>query len=352
MRSKLFVPLILVLMASSATCLSQETVVIRADTAAGIAYNNPVWSPDGKTIAYVAMPYVADPNEPTYCRKGKSVHLATPAGGIWKTKLLAKDADWPVWSPDRKQIAFRQNGLAVMALATGKTKRLTKDSGLDEDGDVNELHVPISWSPNGRYMLYKLVWQEGRALTVRDLKTGKDRRIAEDAPDAIWMADGKLLAAQCGSEEGSQQSWLRVVNPVTGSTRTVLKDRSVRSPFIPKDASYAWVYVAENAPKGEGIYRVDLKSGALTKQIAVHAKELYWSPTGKQFAFIADWSPRAGVETLSCVYVGSTVNWRFKIASKNALRAEDDMHSHLAWSPDGKKIAFVTAEGGISVLKL
>lgn len=324
MKSRLLVPLLLVLIASS-SAVPQETAVIRADTAAGIAYNNPAWSPDGKSIAYVAYPTGCEENG-----TGREIRIARLAAGQWKSKVLVKNADFPLWSPNGKRLAFNRSCLTILDLASGVSagKNATKP-------------YPLGWSPNSRYILCGSS-PDKEPAAIMDMKTGKTLP-SPVGPESAWMADGKLLTSVAGD--------LRILDPATGKSRNVAKGVRARRPFIPRGASYAWLWITENAPKGEGIYRVDLKTGALTKQIAVHAKELYWSPTGKQFAFIADWSPRAGVEALSCVYVGSTLNWRFKIASKNALRADDDMHSHLAWSPDGRKIAFVTAEGGISVLK-
>ena len=285
-----------------------------------IAFTNPVWSPNGRSIAYVGVA-TAD--------QSRSIYLATLAGE-WKNKPLVPGADYPIWSPDSKRLAFNKGGLSVMDPATG------------QGGVKNAIKpYPFGWSPNGRYVLCG-AGLEGEALSLMDTKVGKTLPTAV-GPDSVWMADGKLLTSVGGD--------LLVLDPATGKSRVVAKGIGAKRPFIPKGAGYAWVQITENAPKGEGIYSVDLKTGALTKKIAVRAKSLYFSPDGKQFAFTADWAINAQTEKQTCLYLGSTRNWEFKIAAKGASQATD-RQTLAAWSPDSKAIAYATAEGDIRILKL
>ena len=350
-RALFFTSVVSAFAAVMGVCRSDEVTIISADAQAMIAYNNPVWSPDGRSLAYVSMPYQQAPNDSTGSDIGKSVYVATLAGGTCKKRLLMKDADWPVWSSDGAQIALNRGGLAIVNVSSGKSRTLLSDKRDPELGLV-ALRYPVSWSPGGRYLLY-IDWQTGGCVTptVIDNKTGKalSTQVGEDG---FWMSGTKLLSARRSSPEASASSQLRITDFASGSSRTLVQGAYLmRKPFIPKGASYAWVWITGDAPKGEGIYRADLKTGKLTKMVAVRAKELYWSPDGKQFAFIADWSPRAGAEVLSCLYIGNTKTWAFKIASKSALKADDPWHAHASWSPNGKSIAYVTADGSVRLLK-
>lgn len=348
--SLVFMTIICAVAVVTGICRSEEVTIISADPQAKIAYNNPAWSPDGRSLAFVAIPYQEAPNDSTGGNTGKSIYLATPVGGSWKTKLVAKGADWPVWSFHGKQLAFNRHGLAIMTLSTGSVKVLMGDR-YDAAKELISLRYPLSWSPLGRYLLCGDLREYGGLYAdVLDLKKGGIVALKVGA-DAFWMSSSKLLSAIWTGTEAAPGGKLLISDYASGSSRALLDGRVSHSPFVPKGASYAWVWIAVNPPKGEGIYRVDLKTGALTKQTALHAKELYWSPDGKQFAFIADWSPRACVETLSCVYLGSTQNWQFKIVSKNAIKGADPSHTHLAWRPNGSSFAYVTADGSISVLK-
>ena len=301
--------LICILVLLSALSAAAATVLMQASP--GVAYTNPVWSPNGRSIAYVGV---------SEADQSRSVYLAT-LGGVWKTKPLIQNADSPVWSPDGKKLAFSLGGLAVMDLATGK-------SGVKRAGQ----YYPLSWSPNGSYLLYT---DEATAAAM-DMKTGKHLPLPATT-DSGWMADGKLLTSVGGD--------LQIVDPAAGKSSVVACGINAKRPFIPKKASYAWVWIAENAAHGEGIYRVDLKTGKLEKQIAMHAKSLYFSPDGQQFAFLADWALNAQTEKQICLYLGSTRNWEFKIAAKGAGEG-------ASWSPDSQSIAYSTADGSISILRL
>ena len=307
-------PLICALILVSTLAMADEIALVRATP--DIAYTNPVWSPDGKSMVYVSYP--TGPELAT-----RDTRIARLAGGQWKHKVLAKNADYPIWSPDGKKLAFYLGGLAVMDLASGKTG--AKSAGK---------HYPFSWSPNGRYILYSN--DRSQTTMTMDTKAGKHLSFPVGV-ESVWMADGKLLTSVAGD--------LLVLDLATGKSRIVAKGIGARCPFIPKGASYAWVRISENPPHGKGIYRVDLKTGKLEKQVSMHAKSLYWSPDGKQFAFLADWALDARTPIQTCLYLGSTRNWEFKIAAKGAGNA-------ASWSPDSKSIAYVTAEGDINILKL
>jgi Tol biopolymer transport system component len=304
--------LICILILISAIAMAAETTLVTATCE--IVYTSPVWSPNGRSIAYIGV---------SEADQSRSVYLATLAG-VWKTKPLVQGADYPVWSPDSARLAFNKGGLSVMDLVSGKS------------GVKNAVKpYPLGWSPNGRYILCSSNPQE-EAAAITDTKVGKTLQTAVGV-ESVWMADGKLLTSVGGD--------LQIVDPATGKSSVVAGGINAKRPFIPKGASYAWVWISENPPHGKGIYRVDLKTGKLEKQVAMHAKSLYFSPDGTQFAFLADWALDARTPIQTCLYMGSTFNWEFKIAAKGAGEG-------ASWSPDSKSIAYATAEGNINILKL
>jgi TolB protein len=108
----------------------------------GLNYD-PVWSPDGKRIAFVGAIH----------GQGAHVYLMN-ADGTDRRRLttLSLAEERPAWSPDGKQIAFQasgeQNGVPdaniyVTTVSTGETRRITNHRRpfLDE--------TP-SWFPDGR----------------------------------------------------------------------------------------------------------------------------------------------------------------------------------------------------------
>lgn len=334
---------------SAAGFAATEITLVKANPDAKIAYTNPVWSPNGRSIAYVAIPYTESPNEVTFPKAGKSVCLATITGSGWKSRTLVKEADWPVWSPDGKRLAFNQGGLAVMDIATGKITRLTKDQ---PDPCIANPHVdyPMSWSPNGLYIFYGSITGEGISAFMRNVKVNQNSRL-KVGTESAWMADGKLLT----TVPGDSSAQFQIIDPATGKIQKLADGLVARQPFNLKGTSYAWVRITENAPKGEGIYRVDFKTKVLTKQIGVRAEEFYWAPSGKQFAFIGKFAMRKGEETQAYLYLGDTRNWVFKILAKGIATPTGslpDRTRYASWSPASNSIAFATKEGDIKIVKL
>ena len=106
----------------------------------------------------------------------------------------------PVWSPDGKQVAYRNT--------MGKISRLLahNSDGSGEEtqpGSVNfELLSPTAWSPDGRYIALDLTQFQGRqnwqeSLRVVDREGGKtvleieDAAISKFSPDGHWLAFAK-----------------------------------------------------------------------------------------------------------------------------------------------------------------
>lgn len=97
----------------------------------------PMWSPDGKSIAFVSSGNAASAD----------IYVATLTTGAAKAVVSTSDAEvQPCWSPDGKQIAFARGTttgthLFTIDLATAKEKQLTSASGTQS--------LP-SWLPDGR----------------------------------------------------------------------------------------------------------------------------------------------------------------------------------------------------------
>jgi TolB protein len=92
--------------------------------------DSPVWSPDGKSIAFVSF------------REGTGEIYTMRADGSQQQRLTRNGADdlSPVWSPDGKQIAFvsRLYGageIFIMDADGGRQRRLTNNNAEDSDPD-------------------------------------------------------------------------------------------------------------------------------------------------------------------------------------------------------------------------
>ncbi|MFM9267568.1 hypothetical protein [Tychonema sp. BBK16] len=131
----------------------------------------------------------------------------------------------PIWSPDGKKIAFKSNKLELINV--NGTNRIQISS-------TSEDYAP-SWSPNGKQIVYTRGIYTGDAKRSETISqvwlakadgSGKPQKIADGA-SAVWLADGKRIAFSCPSKsqpDGSEEWFICVINS-NGSNLTKLKPK-------------------------------------------------------------------------------------------------------------------------------
>lgn len=147
------------------------------------AARDPVWSPDGKHIAFFAD------------TTGEYELYIIPADGKGEVKQLTKDSQTfyynPVWSPDSKQIAFsdKTGTLYVIDVESGERKKIDKDN-------YYELRH-YKWSPDSRWITYARNRNLANAqIKVYDTKESADYELTsgfynDNSPE--FSEDGKYL---------------------------------------------------------------------------------------------------------------------------------------------------------------
>jgi TolB protein len=144
------------------------------------AAEDPAVSPDGKQIAYVAIPGVS----------GVDLLVAGADGSDAKRLTHGDDFEGdPAWSPDGRRIAFVrgydldvQSDLYVTRADGTHVRRLTHGSDVEESP---------SWSPDGAWIAYE-AFPNAYIVPARD--HGKRRLVTGALKSPIWSPDGKRLA--------------------------------------------------------------------------------------------------------------------------------------------------------------
>jgi Tol biopolymer transport system component len=249
----------------------------------------PMWSPDGKKIAFYS-----DRNAGTQSRF--RIYLMN-ADGSSQVELPGSRADFrPVWSPDGKQLAFdsyRDGNHEIYTVNEdgSNLKRLTNGPAYDSSP---------RWSPDGRKIVY---------FSGPDWKPGASNYGASD----IWLmnADG------------------------SGKVRLTMSEGDDTYPFFSPDGRRI-VFTSWRDGNAE-IYVMNADGSNQRKLTNNPARDdnARWSPDGKKIGF------------------GSNRDGNYEVYLMNADGSEQtNLTRHPgndvdpAWSPDGKKLAFVSNRDG------
>ncbi len=216
------------------------------------AERNPVWSPDGKWIAY----FSDESGE-------QQLHLrAAQGGGTVRRIAIEKKPSFYnelVWSPDSKKLAFSDAHLALwyFDLESNAARRL--DAATHTDGDPS---LQPTWSPDNRWLAYsKYGINRVRILTLYSFDTNKSYTVSDahiDAQQPLFDRNGKYLyfigSNRTGLIESQGLSGYPFRSQVTRSLYAVPLNRNDFSPFIQSSDSES------NATDATGRITIDLEN--------------------------------------------------------------------------------------------
>ena len=364
---------------------------------------DPVWSPDGTSIAYTGrlspVPgtgprlIVVDPyhsSEPRDLGPGRSpvwspdgTRLAFTDSGQEAVEVLVIGVDGsgrrtlaagedPAWSPDGARIAFNRSVEGVDGVF------VVNADGTGE-AYIGEGRRPV-WSPDGARIAFTRAVDSGDDIFVTNPDGSDQRRLTDAAGHdrrPVWSPDGAMIAfdAERHGDLSTESPETEIyVMRADGSGQQRLTEgggrnrRPVWSPdgfhiaFTTEEWEYHYTYVMG----ADGSNRVRLTT-------TTDDRDPVWSPDGARIAFtsrresnhltmaigvdgtgerpLADtgsgtpvWSPSGARIAFSCCegYLGyvSVVDTGTGLARRLADTAGTDWALEPVWSPDGSRIAF------------
>ncbi len=295
----------------------------------------PVWSPDGKTIAFFG-----------YRDGGYDLWAIAPDGSNQRKLTWGNfDDREPVYSHDGTRIAFSSDRVAalgsdyniwVLDLRSGAMRQMTNDKADD--------YLP-TWSPDDREIAFTSTRGNARSIWAVALLDGTERRITDakiraDAPS--WGPGGDLVYHSAGGGESRLESAGR---SLTGQENAFafrvswaaprdffhvsdgkIRKRSLASPENPQTIDFT---AALQVTRPEYVHRKrDFSSTAPRPVLGIVRPVI--SPDGATIAFAA----------LNDIYLMPIGGKPMNLTKDRFLDTEP------AWSPDGTKLAYSSDKGG------
>ncbi|MFL6765556.1 MAG: TolB family protein [Sphingomicrobium sp.] len=182
---------------------SRDQVVVKAaDGSRGVNVsrtirvfgNSPSWSPDGRSIAFAGVRALR--GRPDAADEPMGLYIATSDGRSHRrvTSKTIGEVQYPMWSPDGRTIAFqasRSESFDIYTVAPdgSRLRRLTHNEGFTE--------WPM-WSPDSRRIAYGVEGEQSALWVMRaDGRDKHELRSGVGVP-ANW-APGEWLVANCNS---------------------------------------------------------------------------------------------------------------------------------------------------------
>jgi Tol biopolymer transport system component len=294
----------------------------------------PVWSPDGKWIAFFA-----------YRDGGYDLwEIAADATNQHKLTVGPFDDREPAWSHDGTRIAFASDrgsalgssyNIWVLDVATGDVRRITNDP--------SENHMP-SWSPDDSEIAFSSTRDDGHSAWAVRVSDGSERKLTTadgtvEAPS--WGPGGKIvyhLGPDPKSEldldgralTGSENAFSFRVSWISPTEFYYVSDGKIRRRSI-SGGDARTVEFKATLPVNPAHYtrrKRDFDSTAPRQALGIVAPTL--SPNGAKVAFAA----------LGDIYVMTIGGKPENITNDKYLDTDP------AWSPDGSQLVFSSDRGG------
>jgi tricorn protease len=167
----------------------------------GTAERTPVWSPDGKHVAWFS-----DASGEYRLMVGTQEGLDAPREIRFEQPTFFHTADW---SPDGKYIAVTDEGLNMLLVevATGKVTRIDTDTYAHPARTFEP-----AWSPDSKWLAYsKRLPSQFHVLMAYSMTDRKSYPLTDGLSDAVspsWDAGGKYLYFLASTDFGLSSGWL------------------------------------------------------------------------------------------------------------------------------------------------
>ncbi|MDP3674191.1 MAG: hypothetical protein Q8R44_03725 [Novosphingobium sp.] len=282
---------------------------------------HPAWSPDGTRLVFISH------------RAGGADLYTVPLRGGGASRITHSGADKsaPDWSPDNRTIVYSSNeggnwNIWSAPALGGTSRRLT-----DHPGD----EWNPRYSPDGRFILFSTNWGENANIDAWMIPAGGGEPIRltsglDDEVTPAWSPDGRRIAFF------TDLGGLFVMDLASGERTSIASGEGFHD--ILSWSPDGWSILASRNPELFRLFEVTVERGG-PRPLGLQAWSV-WTP---------DVSRRTGAIAFSrMVESGNGDVWVLPRRGVQPKRLTTDTAPdlHPAWSPDGKRIAFVSRREG------
>jgi Tol biopolymer transport system component len=317
-------------------------ITITPFTTDGGGKYTPRLSPDGEKVAYawtgpdddrwdIYVKAVGPGTKPLRITEGQGSHVS------------------PVWSPDGRQIAFVRataDGAAIYVVPSlGGQERKIIDLGGELYSAIGYLIPSLSWSPDGEWLAFseKASADESARIMRISLATLEKRPLTTPAPGSLGdlepsiSPDGRLIAfvRSGGRVFGNQDVWVQPVGG--GAARRLTSEHYAFATALGWTADGTEILFTQGLATGGRMARVAMAVGVPQPVVGLGQDAVHGSVRGGRMVYMQ--STPSVYETSRFALPGST---RSTPAPQRFLTDS----GIPAYSPDGRTLAFESRRGG------
>ena len=316
------------LLATPAFGVGSRLLALKEGAPARPEVQSPVWSPDGRRIAFVSR------------RDGRALHVMNADGSGLRIVARVERLAIPAWSPDGRRILFQGwgDGAVYVVNADGSGQRTLARRG----------SAP-AWSPDGRRIAFVIT---GKLYVMNADGSGHrtlTRRIGDGAATSLaWSPDGRklLVLLEHGSAPlcaicdhvyvlNADGSGLRNLTSKLAGVRRFGGWSRLRSCLVARRRKIAFVRLNTR----HGVYVINADGSAVRNLTPKPMGAAYaapaWSPDGRKIAFASERDGNSEIYLMNANGSGQR-NLTLNLA----------YDGDPGWSPDGRKITFVSNRDG------